>query len=446
MRFCKWALSIAFIVGAAATAGELNFPIEKRQLDNGLMVLLLPDQSCPTVTVQAWYRCGSKDERPGITGISHLFEHMMFKGTKKYPKEKFDRLVMGNGGINNAWTSFDNTTYYEVMPSEKLEVAIDLEADRSRNLQINQQNLATERNVVINERLMRYENSPFGALYEQLYNNAYVAHPYRWLPIGFLSDIQSITLEDCLDYYRTHYAPNNSFLVIAGDIDIEKTMKLVKKYYGPLKAESPPPPVRTVEPEQRGEKRIYYHKLAQLPAIIAGFKIADGKSEDIFPLKVAARVLFGGESSRLYRRLVYEERKALFVQGEASRLNHPGLFYVVAGAVPKANMDSLEQEIWQEMDRLQTEPISETELQKAKNQLEAEFVMGLVSNEDRAVQVGYFEIDTGDYMNIYKEVDGYRRVTAADVMRVAGKYLTDRNRTVVVLVPESPSHAAAAEN
>ncbi len=446
MHFRKWALSIVLLVGAAATAGELNFPIEKRLLDNGLMVLLLPDRSCPTVTVQAWYRCGSKDERPGITGISHLFEHMMFKGTKKYPKEKFDRLVMGNGGINNAWTSFDNTTYYEVMPSEKLEVAIDLEADRSRNLQINQQNLATERNVVINERLMRYENSPFGALYEQLYNNAYVAHPYRWLPIGFLSDIQSITLENCLDYYRTHYAPNNCFLVIAGDIDIETTMKLVNKYYGPLKAESPPPPVRTVEPEQRGEKRIYYHKLAQLPAVIAGFKIADGESEDIFPLKVAARVLFGGESSRLYRRLVYEERKALFVQGEASRLNQPGLFYVVAGAVPKANMDSLEQEIWQEMDRLQTEPISETELQKAKNQLEAEFIMGMVSNEDRATQVGYFEIDTGDYMNIYKEVDGFRRVTAADVMRVAGKYLTDRNRTVVILVPESSSRAAAAEN
>ncbi len=446
MRLRKWSLLMVLLIGASATAGELNFPIEKRRLDNGLMVLLLQDNSCPTVTVQAWYRCGSKDERPGITGISHLFEHMMFKGTKKYPKEKFDRLVMGNGGINNAWTSFDNTTYYEVMPSEKLEVAIDLEADRSRNLQINQQNLTTERNVVINERLMRYENSPFGALYEQLYNNAYVAHPYRWLPIGFLSDIQSITLENCLDYYRTHYAPNNCFLVIAGDIDIEKTMKLVKKYYGPLKPETPPPPVRTLEPEQRGEKRIYYHKLAQLPAIIAGFKIADGKSEDIFPLKVAARVLFGGESSRLHRRLVYEERKALFVQGEASRLNHPGLFYVMAGAVPGVNMDSLEKEIWQEVDRLQTEPISETELQKAKNQLEAEFIMGMVSNEDRAVQVGYFEIDTGDYMNIYKEADGYRKVTAADVMRVADKYLTDRNRTVVVLVPESPSRAAAVDN
>lgn len=446
MNLFKWTLVAVAFLAIVTAAGELNFPIEKRQLDNGLMVLLLQDKSCPTVTVQAWYRCGSKDERPGITGISHLFEHMMFKGTKKYPKEKFDRLVLGNGGINNAWTSFDNTTYYEVMPSDKLEIAIDLEADRSRNLQINEQNLSTERNVVINERLMRYENSPFGSLYEQLYNNAYVAHPYRWLPIGFLSDIQSITLENCLDYYRTHYAPNNCFLIIAGDIDIEPTMKLVKKYYGKLKPETPPPPVRTIEPQQRGEKRIYYHKLAQLPAIIAGFKIPDGKSEDIFPLKVAARVLFGGESSRLHRRLVYEERKALFVQGEASRLNHPGLFYVMAGAVPGVNMDSLEREIWQEVDRLQSEPISEAELQKAKNQLESEFVMSMVSNEDRAVQVGYFEIDTGDYMNIYKEAEGYQKVTAEEVMRVAKKYLTDRNRTVIVLVPESPSRAESGIN
>jgi predicted Zn-dependent peptidase len=443
----KWMMAgvLIVIVAGLAAAGELNFPIEKHQLNNGLMVLLLEDHSCPTVTIQAWYRCGSKDERPGITGISHLFEHMMFKGTEKYPKEKFDRQVLGNGGYNNAWTSFDNTTFYEVMPPGKVEVAIDLESDRSRNLQINEQNVGTEKQVVISERSNRYENEPFGALYEQVFNNAYVAHPYRWLPIGFMSDIKGITLSDCLEYYHTHYAPNNCFLIIAGDINPKDVMKLVWKYYGPIQAEVKPTPVRTVEPKQRGEKRIEYHKMAQLPAFIAGFKIPEGKSPDIFPLKVAARVLFGGESSRLYRKLVYEEQKALFVQGEASRLQNPGLFYVMAGAIPGVNLDSMEAEVWQEIDKLQNEPISATDLQKAKNQLESEFIMGLQSNESRAQEVGYFEIDTGDYQNIYKEAEGYQAVIAEDVMRVAKNYLTSRNRTVVILVPEMPTQASVSE-
>jgi zinc protease len=443
----KWkqAAVIVMIISGLAAAGELNFTIEKHQLANGLMVLLLEDHSCPTVTIQAWYRCGSKNEVPGITGISHLFEHMMFKGTKKYPKEKFDRLVLGNGGYNNAWTSFDNTTYYEVMPPSKVEVAIDLEADRSRNLAINEQNLSSEKQVVLSERSMRYDNDPFGSLYEQIFNNAYVAHPYRWLPIGFESDIKSITLQDCLDYYRTHYAPNNSFLIISGDINSKEVMKMVEKHYGPIKAEVNQAPVRTVEPPQRGEKRIQYHKMAQLPAFIAGFKIPDGKSPDIYALKVAARVLFGGESSRLYRRLVYEEQKALFVDGEAARYQDPALFYVMAGAVPGSNMDSIEAEVWQEIDKLQTEPITNYELQKAKNQLESEFIFGMQTNESRASMVGSFEINTGDYMNIYKEAEGYRSVTAADVMRVAKKYLNSRNRTVVILVPEPPTQASISE-
>lgn len=437
----RWKMAVAIVLMAIAVsvAGELNFSIEKHELDNGLMILLMEDHSCPTVTVQAWYRCGSKDERPGITGISHLFEHMMFKGTEKYPREKFDRLVLGNGGINNAWTSFDNTTFYEVMPTDKVEIAIDLEADRSRNLKINEENLASERNVVINERLNRFDNSPFGSLYEQLFNHAFVAHPYHWLPIGFMSDIRNITLDDCLEYYRTHYAPNNCFLIIAGDIQPKEIMKLVKKHYGPIKAEAPPPPVKTIEPRQVGEKRIYYHKLAQLPVFIAGYKIPEGKSPDIFPLKVAAKILFEGESSRLYHRLVYLEQKALFVEGEASRLHHPGLFYVMAVANPGVDIAEVEAAVWEEINKLQTELISEKDLQKAKNQLESDFVMGLQSNENRAVQVGYFEIDTGDYMNIYNEVDGIRAVTAEDVMRVAKMYLTDMNRTVVILVPEMPA-------
>jgi zinc protease len=420
-------------------AGELNFSIEKHKLDNGLMVLLLEDHSCPTVTIQAWYRCGSKNERPGITGISHMFEHMMFKGSEKFPKEKFDRLIYANGGYNNAWTSFDNTTYYEVLPPDKVEIAIDLEADRSRHLLINQENLNSERQVVLSERSMRYDNSPFASLYEQLYNNAFVAHPYRWLPIGFRCDIEDYTVPELKDYYQINYAPNNSFLVIAGDFDPGKVMKMVEKYYGPIPAEEPPPPVTTVEPEQRGEKLIKYHKMAQLPAFIAGYKLPAGNSPDFFPLKVAAKVLFDGESSRMYTRLVYDEQKALFIQGSAGRLQDPGLFYVMAAANPGGDITEIQNEAWEEIDKLQNEPITERELQKAKNQLEADFIMGLQSNEDRGTEVGYFEIDTGDYMSIYNEADGIQAVTADDVMRVAKQYLTENNRTIVTLIPDMPN-------
>jgi predicted Zn-dependent peptidase len=440
----KKLILIALLLVGTAQAGELAFPIEKHELDNGLMVLLIPDHSAPTVTIQVWYKTGSKNERPGITGISHLFEHMMFKGSKNFPQNKFDRLVTGNGGINNAWTAFDNTTYYEVMPSDKLDIAIALEADRSRNLQINAENLDSERNVVINERLWRYDNSPFGAIYEALFNNAFVAHPYRWLPIGFRSDIDAITLEECLEYYRIHYAPNNSFLVIAGDFDPAAAMKSVRKYYGKIKAEEESPRVVTVEPEQKGEKRIAYHKMAQLPAVIAGYKIPEGANPDVVPLRVAGKVLFDGESSRLYHRLIYTEQKALFVEGDAMVSEDPSLFFVAAQAVPGADIDYIEKAMYEEIDKLKKEPISDKELQKAKNQMEAEFIAGLTSNEDRASQVGSFEIDTGDYSNIYNYPDKIQAVTAEDVMRVAEKYLSDRGRTVINLIPEKPKAPEAA--
>jgi zinc protease len=437
---------ILLVLTSVSPAAELAFPIEKHMLDNGLMVLLIPDHSAATVTLQAWYKTGSRNERPGITGISHLFEHLMFKGTDTYPKDKFDRLIYGNGGINNAWTAFDNTTFYEVIPSDKLDIVVALEADRSRHLKINEENLSSERNVVINERLWRFDNSPFGALYEQLFNNAFVAHPYRWLPIGFRSDIDAITLEDCMEYYRIHYSPNNSFLVIAGDFDPKEAMKTVEKYYKPIKAELPPPPVKTVEPEQQGEKRIDFHRVAQLPALFAGYKIPAGNDPDIIPIRVAGKILFSGESSRLYSRLVYNEQKALFIEGDAMVNNNPSLFFVGAQAVPGVDIKDVEKEIYEEIDKLKSEPISASELQKAKNQMESEFIGGLVSNEDRAGQVGSYEIDTGDYMNIYSFPDKVQAVTAEDIMRVVNKYLVDTRRTVVTLIPEQPKGAGAPGN
>lgn len=421
---------------STASAGQLAFPVEQERLDNGLTVFLIPDHSCPSVTVQIWYKTGSRNERPGITGISHLFEHLMFKGTQKFPGGTFDRLIESNGGWDNAWTWVDNTAFYEVMPSEKLDLMLELEADRSRNLTLDEKNLNSERNVVINERLWSVDNSPEGSMFEVLSNNAFVAHPYAWEVIGFLSDIKGITLSDCLDYYRIHYAPNNSLLIISGDFDRADAMKSVRKYFGSLKAESPPPPVRSVEPEQKGEKRIDFIRAAQLPGMMAAFKIPSAADPDIVPLEVAASVLFDGESSRLQKRLIYDEQKAVSVEGEAEAHHDPYLFYAYVQAAPDSSIDDIKIEVFEEIERLAREPVSERELQKAKNQMESGFIMGLQSNTNRAYNIGIFEINTDDYKNIYDYPDRIQAVTSDDVMRVAGRYLTKEQRTVVTLIPE----------
>jgi len=423
-------------------AGQLAFPVEKQTLDNGLTVFLIPDHSCPSVTLQVWYKTGSRNERPGITGISHLFEHLMFKGTQKYPGGTFDRLVESNGGWDNAWTWVDNTAYYEVMPSDKLELVLQLEADRSRNLILDTENLDSERNVVINERLWSVDNSPEGSLYEVLINNAFVAHPYRWEVIGFIDDLRAITLEDCLEYYRIHYAPNNSFLIISGDFDPSHAMRMVNENFRPLKAEQPPPPVKSIEPEQKGEKRIDFIRAAQLPAVMAGYKIPGAAHPDIIPLEVAARILFDGESSRLQKRLVYDEQKAVTLEGEAESHHDPYLFYVYAQATPGADIEDIKNILFEEIEKLASAPISEGELQKAKNQMESDFIFGLQSNTNRAYNIGIFEVSVDDYSRIYDYPDKIQSVTSEDVMRAAAEYLVRNNRTVVTLVPETTQESA----
>ncbi len=439
------AVLLTMPVGVVAVqSGELAFPVKRHSLENGMMILLIPDHSCPSVTIQVWYKTGSRNERPGITGISHLFEHLMFKGTREFPGNTFDKLIEASGGYDNAWTWVDNTAYYEVVPPDKLELVLQMEADRSRNLTLDEKNLSSESNVVVNERLWGIDNSPENSMYEVLINNAFVAHPYRWEVIGFMSDIKAITLKDCLEYYRIHYAPNNSFMIISGDFEPSRAMKLVRKYLGPLQAEETPPPVTSVEPEQKGEKKIDFHRAAQLSAVMTGYKIPGGSDPDIVPLQVAAKVLFEGESSRLYKRLVYDEQIALTVEGDAEVHHDPHLFYVYAQATPGSDIEEIKKIIFEEIGRLTTEPISDSELQKAKNQMESDFIMGLQSNVGRANNIGMFEINTDDYSDIYKYPDEIQAVTAEDVLRVTGEFLTARKRTVVTLLPEEQEQPDAA--
>lgn len=418
--------------------GQINFPVEKHVLDNGLTVLISEDHSTPVVTYQVWYKVGSKNERPGITGISHLCEHMMFKGSKNIGPEEHARIVQANGGINNAWTHFDMTCYWEKLANDKLELAINLESEREKNLTPTQETFSSEREVVKEERRMGTDNSPFGAVFEQMLNSAFVAHPYHWLVVGFMSDLDNITLDDLKNYYKVYYAPNNATAVVVGDVDPKEVMKLMHKYYDDIPAQSPPPKVGTVEPEQRGERIAYIHKIAQMPAFMVGYHIPQFGHPDTYPLSVAARILFTGQSSRIYKKMIYQDQSALHVGGDCFTLQDPGLFYCFAIMQPGHTAEEGRNTLFGEIDKLKNEPVNEKELQKAKNQLESEFIFGLQSVEDKGDQIGYYQTLLGDYSKLFEEAKKFQQVTAEDVMRVAKKYFNENNRNVVVLVPETP--------
>ena len=423
--------------------GQISFPVEKHVLDNGLTVLISEDHSAPVVTYQVWYKVGSRNERPGITGISHLCEHMMFKGSKNIGPEEHSRLIQANGGIDNAWTHFDMTCYWEKIANDKLELAINLESERHKNLTPTLENFTSEREVVKEERRMGVDNSPFGAVFEQLLNTAFVAHPYHWHVVGFMSDIDNITLDDLKNHYKIYYAPNNAIAVVSGDVNPKEVMKLMHKYYDDIPAQPPPPKVGTVEPEQRGERVAYVHKIAQMPAFMVGYHIPEFGHPDTYPLSIAARILFTGQSSRLYHKMIYQDQSALYVGGDCFSLQDPGLFYSFAIMQPGHTADKGRNTLFEEIDRLKNEPVKEKELQKAKNQLESEFIFDLQSVSDKGFSIGYYQTLLGDYSKLFEEAEKFQQVTAKDVMRVAKKYFNEKNRNVVVLVPEMPEEPAS---
>jgi zinc protease len=423
---------------SGVSLGQINFPVEKYTLDNGMTVLISEDHSAPVVTYQVWRKVGSKNERPGITGISHLCEHMMFKGSKNIGPEEHSKIIQANGGIDNAGTTFDYTMYWERIASDKLELAINLEAERQKYLNPTQETFSSEREVVKEERRMAVDNSPYGLLFEQLLNTSFAAHPYHWHVIGFMSDIDNITLDDLKEHYRIYYAPNNATAVVVGDVNPKEVMKLMHKYYDDVPSQPSPPKVGTVEPEQRGERIAYVHKISQMPAFIAGYHIPEFGHPDIYPLRVAAQILFNGQSSRLYQKMVYQDQSALAVAGDCFTLQDPGLFFTFAVMQPGRTAEEGEKTLFEQIDKIKNEPVDPKELEKAKNQLEAEFVFGLQSVSDKGEQIGYYQTILGDYTPLFGEAKKYQAVTAEDVMRVAKKYLDSNNRNVAILVPEMP--------
>jgi zinc protease len=420
---------------------KITLDFQRDQLANGLKILTLQDPSHPIVTYQVHFATGSRNERPGITGISHLFEHMMFRGSKELGPEEFARIIQANGGTLNAFTTSDNTSYFENLPTDKLALAIKLEAERLETLRLNQKNLDTEREVVRSERKLRTVNSPFGLLIEQLFAIAFDQHPYQWPVIGWDHDLRNLTLDDCLEYYQRGYAPNNAVVVIVGDFKREDALTLVDKYYGHLKpqapGESPPPQERP----QRGERRSIYKKVSQLEAFFAGFHCPGIIDPDVFPLLALGHILSHGRSSRFYRRFV-KTGKAVDAQVEVDPPPFwpmdPGLLQVYAIAAPGVQIGELEQEIWEAIDEIKHGACDEGELAKAKRGLEASFIMGLQSIFYKGLAGGLYEIKAGDCKMVNTVLDRYAGITAQDIQRVGQQYLNEDNRTVVTLQPITP--------
>ncbi|MGH9870198.1 MAG: M16 family metallopeptidase [Candidatus Polarisedimenticolia bacterium] len=437
MRPAAPALAVGMLLMTApAVARQLAPPVQRHTLKNGMQVLILEDHSAPTFCYMTYFKVGSRNEVPGITGISHLFEHMMFNGSAKFGPKVFDRLVESGGGYSNGSTWNDYTNYYEEVSTETLETVLDLESDRMRALLITPENLEQERGIVKEERRLRTDNSTEGKLFELLMANAFIASTYRWPVVGWEADLNNINLQDCKDYFRTYYAPNNAVVAIVGDVDSARVRTLMDKYFGDIPGQAPPRAVVDAEPEQKGEKRLTHRMQAELPAVMLGYKAVEFTHPDYATTEVIRGILSEGESSRLYQSLIYDQQVATDVSAFFRPTMQPGLFMLYAQAKPGVETSTLEAGIYKEIARLAAGDVSQREVQKAKNQLRAAVVRELKDNAGRADRIAFYEVMAGDYTQMLTVLDLMDKVTVDDVARVARERFQPATRTVVTLIPD----------
>jgi len=401
------------------------------------------EQKAPVVTVQVWYKIGSRNEVTGRTGLAHMLEHMMFKGTSTIGPKQFDLLVTRNGGHDNAETATDYTAYYEDLAADRVELGLQLEADRMAHLLIDEKEFIPERQVVIEERRLRIEDQPSGILGQTMRAVAFQANPYRNPSIGWPSDMLAWTREDLVQFYNTYYVPNNAILVVMGAIKKDKLLPNIQALFGSIPRRPDPPKVVTQEPPQLGERRIYVQKEAELPIYFAVYHVPNLTHPDSSALQMLAYILGDGESSRFYRKAVYEKQLVSYADAEYDPVHiDPYLFGFSAGPLPGKTVEEVEQVLYTEVERLIMEPIPDRELQKAKNQIESEFIFSQDSVHALAELLGHYEA-VASWKLLEGFLEGVRAVTAADVQRVAKQYLTQENRTVAILIPTKPEAGGA---
>lgn len=420
----------------APLSSQIQIPVEKFKLKNGMTVILHEDRSIPSFTYHQWYRVGSANELPGRTGLAHFFEHLMFKGTKNYPKGTMDRLVRANGGDNNAFTTHDYTGYYTKLPSDKLDFIIPIEADRMQNLLFDPKEIQSEREVVKEERRMRVENDVRGALDEAVYNTVFTNHPYHWPVIGYMDDLNAASIDDLKSFYKTYYAPNNAVLVISGNFDVKKAKELIKEHFEKIPAQPVPDLKPAAEPEQKTARSQILKKDVQTITYDMAYPIVESGHPDSFALDLFSTIMTAGASSRLYKKLVYETKLATSVDVESDTSRFAGVMQIIVSLKPGASVEKTMKIIEQELQKVRENGVTPEELAKAKNIVLKIYMDSLKTIGGKARLLAMSEILFGDYNEIFKHLDKYDAVTSKDIQQVTNQYLKPQRRSTVQIVPK----------
>ena len=439
-------LLVALAVGGAMV-GPARFPVpleaavrppklayQTVTLPNGLRVILSEDHSTPIVHLSVWYHVGSKNEKAGRTGFAHLFEHMMFKGSRNVEPEAHTSIVASVGGQSNAYTTEDTTVFWQTVPQQFLPLMMWLEADRMATLRVDEEAFTRERQVVKEERRMRVENQPYGRMNEIIYDHAFTTHPYKHPTIGSMADLEAASIADVREFHDTYYVPENATLTIVGDFDPALTLQLVTKYFGKVpKAKRPVPRDIPKEPAQTQEKRAVVTEAWPLPAVVVAHHITYDGHPDSYPLHIVSKILSDGQSSRITRELVYKQQLAVQAFGSANIEEDPSLFYAVGIVQPGHTPAEVEKALIIELERLKNEPVSAHELERAKNQFARDYIIGRESNQEKALHLSHAAVIHNDITTADGEFDLFMGVTAADVQRVARTYFRADNRLVLTI-------------
>lgn len=422
-----------FLLGITASAQMKADDVKTFTLKNGMKFLVVEDHSIPNANMYLFYKVGSRNEYQGITGLSHFFEHMMFNGAKKYGPKRFDQTMEFNGGANNAYTTENVTVYTNWFPASATEVIFDLEGDRISSLSIDPKMVESERGVVLSERSTGRENSPWRVLMEDVKAQAFLEHPYHWSVIGYEHDMKNWKQSDLERYFKTYYAPNNCVVVVSGAVTMEEVKKFAEQYLEPIPAQPAPPKVHAVEPEQTGERRIISQKNVATPYLYIAWHAPEATHPDYYALSLLDDILSSGKSSRLYSQLVDKKQLATTAFSNFGPSFDPYLFGIAAVTARGVDVKTLEQAIYEEIEKIKTEGVTEAELQKVKNQKLIDFYGQVETINGKSNNIGTYEVFFGDYRKMFDAPDLYNKVTADDIRRVANTYFNQKKRTVGIL-------------
>jgi len=433
----KFVLLIFLFAAHLAQSGSPEIAFTEYDLDNGLHVILHEDHSAPIVVVSVLYHVGSKDEDPERTGFAHFFEHLLFEGSENIERGEFDSLVAIAGGVNNAYTSFDQTYYFEIFPSNQLELGLYLESERMMHAKIDQVGVDTQREVVKEEKRQSYDNRPYGTRFIETFKRAYSKHPYQWMPIGDLEHINAATLDEFMDFYETFYVPQNATLSIAGDINIEETRDLIGQYFGQIpKAPQPIPRPDVVEPPLEKEIREEIYDNIQLPMVLQAYHIPSQTDPDYYAVEMLTKILADGQSSRLYKALVDNQQIALQSGAFTIPTEHPGLFIAMALSNTGIGPDQLSTSMDEEIKKVQEELISDREFEKIRNQIENDIISEKATMAGIAENLALNHVFFGGAEQFNAKLDKYMAVDKEDIREAARKYLLRDGRVVLYYLPK----------